>query len=334
MFNWETVRKPSDTWIPPIQMTSKTIYMAGNYDYGATVHEKFCNGEDCEATGNYAHAEGLKTKASGNYSHSEGVSALASHDYSYVFNGDKFEMYESKGDGTFCINTPYDETLGLSGVYIRDRNLAEIFDAYGGGKTILTSNNDWTGTNQYLSSSTFKSSVQLYGTTEVMNGMQVTQIDPTKPVELKFEKGVTYVATVSEETSSNIAASTAFVKSNLATMARSVNNDITDVKTNYLPLTGGTLTGPITVKNIVGVSNVVCIKTDSVGKNSLQVSSDPNGVSSQLRLVANDNGTSKHLVRSVNGSAAGADGDVALETEVWTFVFADGTSEDRTVVVK
>ncbi len=315
-------------------MTSKTIYMAGDYDYGATVHEKFCNGNDCEATGGYAHAEGFATSATGDYSHSEGVKALASHEYSYVFNGDKNQSYESKGNGTFCINTPYDESLGLSGVYIRDRSLAEIFDAYGGGKTILTSNNTWTGTNEYLSSSEFKGSVHLYGATEVMSGMQVTQIDPTKAVELRFEKGTTYVATVSEETSSNIAASTAFVKSNLATMARSVNNDITDVKTNYLPLTGGTLTGPITVENIVGVSNAAYVKTDSDGTNSLQVSSDPDGVASQLRLVANDNGTSKHLVRSVNGSVAGADGDVALATEVWTFMFADGTSEDRSVVVK
>ncbi len=29
-----------------------------------------------------------------------------------------------------------------------------------------------------------------------------------------------------------------------------------------------------------------------------------------------------------------SDGDVALATEVWTFMFADGTSEDRSVVVK
>ena len=40
------------------------------------------------------------------------------------------------------------------------------------------------------------------------------------------------------------------------------------------------------------------------------------------------------IVRSVNGSAAGADGDVALKTEVWTFGLSDDTTITKTVVLK
>lgn len=103
-------------------------------------------GSNTKATGPQAHAEGYFTQATGNYSHAEGrgsqanadgshaagikAKALSEHKFAWCWNGlSSNDYYDSKGEGTFCINP----LSGLSGFYIGEQNLEEIISARAGG---------------------------------------------------------------------------------------------------------------------------------------------------------------------------------------------------------
>lgn len=71
---------------------------------------------------------GVFNDAIGNYSEAHGIQAKSSHNYSFVFNGTSsttlINRYESKGEGTFCINPKG----GIEGFYIGEKTLQEYLN--------------------------------------------------------------------------------------------------------------------------------------------------------------------------------------------------------------
>lgn len=78
--------------------------------------------KDPTLSGWCAHAEGFETSAIGYASHADGVHSISKHKHSYAWNGNIGTPYESKGDGTFCINPKG----GLKGIYIGGKPLEDL----------------------------------------------------------------------------------------------------------------------------------------------------------------------------------------------------------------
>lgn len=178
-------------------MSSKTIYMAGEYNDGVTVSSQLSNGNNAVASGKYSHAEGKDTQASGECSHSDGVNAIAKDDFSFVFNGDQTKVVESSGEGTFTVNP----VGGLKGFYISGKSLSEIYGG-GGGGGILGSDNEFTGHNKF-------SAVTELTKTELTDDVVLSNASAT----VNLAKGTTKVATASITSDDETAASTHFVHS-------------------------------------------------------------------------------------------------------------------------
>ena len=176
-------------------MSDKTIYMAGTYEYGVAVTSQLSNGDNVVATGKYAHAEGKDTTASADYSHSDGVNSTASDKYSYVFNGDYTAKYNSHGEGTFNVNTK----KGIADFYIGNQSLSAIIYSAGGANTILKSNNEFTGTNNFTKKT-------VLATTEITGDVAISN-----NINVSLANGNTYVKTANIYTNDTTAASTEFV---------------------------------------------------------------------------------------------------------------------------
>lgn len=77
------------------------------------------------ASGNYSHAEGCNTSALMSCTHTDGINSKAIHPNSYVWGGNQ-NSYQSNGDGTFNIKPKGYER----GFYIGSQNLPEIIVEY------------------------------------------------------------------------------------------------------------------------------------------------------------------------------------------------------------
>lgn len=138
--------------------------------------------------------------------------------------------------------------------------------------------------------------------------------------------GTVTIPTPATSDNSTKAATTAFVKAQGYATTTTLNNTVK----NYLPLTGGTLTGALTVPSTLSVKaegaeggqiallhgsdNTQGINIDTTG-GALRIFGNP--TAGKIFSINPQNGQAtfdgKHLVRSVNGTTADANGNVTIQ---------------------